>query len=212
VLFRSLNAVLVDMIPRIRESLSKSYQLNFYSKLATDILSRYQETILRQKRISEMATQQLLLDTYNLKTLLLQLHCLGMPAESGASGNQRPAASSMYTKLVNTKSGHIETILKLVGTPEELLKERFQIMWPTAQASDLQTLMALKGMKRQDQQSFLESFGLSGLGSGLGSVSAHTANAMQSMSSAVAPTTASLSAASSAISSSARSVASMKWK
>ncbi len=112
--------------------------------------------ILKQKRISEMATQQLLLDTYNVKTLLLQLHQLN-PETNNRTG---PAPSSMYVKFVTGKVLHIEMVLKLVGTPEELLLERFLIMWPDGQAPDLQLLMSLKGTKKVDQVLILEMFGM----------------------------------------------------
>ena len=39
---------------------------------------------MRQKRISESGSQQLLLDAYTIKTLLLQLHSL----DSNAPGNK----------------------------------------------------------------------------------------------------------------------------
>ena len=45
------------------------------------------------------------------------------------------AVPPMFTKLVTTKASHIETILKLVGTPEgPILVERFKIMWPDGTA------------------------------------------------------------------------------
>lgn len=128
-------------------------------------LIRYLDIILKQKAISEVATQQLLLDTYNLKTVLVQ-----MPQFQDTSGAyQQPAVgsstiskpSAMYLKLINTKTAHIEMILKLLGTPEDMLLERFRIMWPDGQPSDLQLLMSLKGTKRNDQQVILEMLGLS---------------------------------------------------
>jgi hypothetical protein len=65
----------------------------------------------------------------------------------------------MFVKLVTSKVGHIETILKLVGTPEGTFVERFKIMWPEGTAADLQALMQLKGMKKSDQQAMLDALG-----------------------------------------------------
>lgn len=130
------------------------------------LLIRYLDIILKQKAISEVATQQLLLDTYNLKTVLIQMP--QFQDTSGAYQQQTVGSSSsiskpsaMYLKLINTKTAHIEMILKLLGTPEDMLLERFRIMWPDGQPSDLQLLMALKGTKRNDQQVILEMLGLS---------------------------------------------------
>lgn len=153
----SMNHVLVDAIPKVKRALSTSYFQNFCTKLATEILSRFQDSIIKSKRISDMATQQLLLDTYSLKTLLLALPSLN-PAEPL---NKAPPPNPVYAKLIAGKAAHIEMMLKLVGTPEEMLVERFRMLWPDGQMADLQMLMALKGTKRNDQQVILEMFGLS---------------------------------------------------
>lgn len=160
----TISAVLVEVIPNVRNSLSSSYFNNFCTRLATEILQKFQDVILRQKRITELATQQLLLDTYSMKTMVMQLPIIQNPA----TGNGNPAAAldksnipSVYTKLVNSRSTHIEVILKLVGTPEDLLLERFKLMWPEGQSADLQMLMGLKGIRRDSQQVILEMLGLS---------------------------------------------------
>ena len=150
-------SILQEMIPKIKQILTEVYFKNFCTKLATDILARYLDVILKQRRISEIGTQQLLLDTYNIKTLLLQLENLGLSSDNDAKSNP----SSTFVKLVNSRITNIETILKLISTPEELLLERFKIMWPEGQASDLQIVMNLKDMKKSEQQKFLESLGIS---------------------------------------------------
>ena len=74
-------------------------------------------------------------------------------------GESKPQPSNTFAKLVNARIAHIEMVLKLIATPEEMLLERFQIMWPDGQSLDLQTIMNLKDMKRQEQQKYLEAFG-----------------------------------------------------
>ena len=71
----------------------------------------------------------------------------------------KPQPSGTFAKLVNARIAHIEMVLKLIATPEEMLLERFKIMWPDGQSLDLQTIMNLKDMKRQEQQKCLEAFG-----------------------------------------------------
>jgi hypothetical protein len=44
-----------------------------------------------------------------------------------------------------------------------MLLDRFKIMWPEGQSSDLQMIMSLKGTKRTDQQALLEILGLSNM-------------------------------------------------
>ena len=140
------------MVPKIREIVTDVYFRSFCTKLATDILARYLDVIVKQKKISEIGTQQLLLDTYNVKTLLLQLENIGGDGE-------KVAPSIMFGKLVNARTSHIEMVLKLIATPEEMLLERFKIMWSDGKLADLQGIMNLKDMKRADQQKYLEAFG-----------------------------------------------------
>lgn len=56
----------------------------------------------------------------------------------------------------------IEVILKLIATPEDMLVERFRMMWPDGEAKDLQAIMGLKGMRKADQQAILDALGLPG--------------------------------------------------
>eukprot|EP01032_Pedospumella_encystans_P018155 gene18155-20675_t len=123
-----VNGVLLEAIPKIRQSLSPSYFNNVCNKIASEILQRYLDVILKQKHISDMATQQLLLDTYNMKAVLTQLPNLTDPNQAHSAGSSggsssNKMANSMYLKLVNNKIAHIEMILKLVGTPEDILLE-----------------------------------------------------------------------------------------
>lgn len=62
--------------------------------------------------------------------------------------------------MVQKQFGRIETLLKLVGTPADLLIDVFKVQWVGGSALDLQTVMALKGMKRTEQAVILERFGL----------------------------------------------------
>jgi len=161
-----VSGVLVEAVPLIRNSLGEGYFNTFCTKLASAILDTYLDVILKQKRIAEVATQQLLLDIYNVKTILTHLHNLGTEkTDSSSSGSAPPKKSTppVFTKLVASRTTHIETVLKLVGTPDEqgMLLERFRLMWPDGKAGDLQAVMQLKGMTRQHQVALLEAFGLS---------------------------------------------------
>ena len=156
----TFNAILTESVPKIRESLSGTYFTNFCTKIATDILAKYLDIILKQKRISDTGSQQLLLDTYSLKTLLQHIQHLGLSLDSSNSsmGASRLPVPPMYLKLITSRAAHIEMILKLLGTPEEMLVDRFKAVWPEGSPNDLLTLMAIKGMKKPEQQTLLESF------------------------------------------------------
>lgn len=151
--------ILLDFIPKVRQDLTTSYFNSFCTKVATELLERYKEGLMRQKRISESGTQQLLLDAYNLKTLLLTLHSIGLPNDPTTGAPQKVAAPMMYTRLTSARCTQIETILKLVATPEGMLLDRFQMLWPEGKTADLLSIMVLKGMKRAEQQALMDKVG-----------------------------------------------------
>ena len=62
---------------------------------------------MRQKRISESGSQQLLLDAYTIKTLLLQLHSLDVNASKGGviTGSGGSGSSSSVALMSGGDSG-----------------------------------------------------------------------------------------------------------
>jgi vacuolar protein sorting-associated protein 53 len=136
-------------VKSIRTLLPSSYFRSFCDKFAGTFIATYFDNMIRLKRISEPGTQQLLLDLYNLKTLFLKLPVLDGPS----------IAPAMYTKTTQKQFGRMETILKLVGTPLDLLIDNFKVQWPGGTSADLVIVMNLKGMKRPEQATMLEKFG-----------------------------------------------------
>ena len=154
----------VPFFATVRGLVPASYFRSFCDKFAITFSSVYLSTIIRLKRIGEMATQQLLLDAYNLKTAMLKLPVVEVTAKTSQRANSSSAATSiapaMYTKMVTKNFKRIETLLKLVGTPNTMLIDVFRVQWPGGSALDLQTVMNLKGLKRNEQASMLEQIGL----------------------------------------------------
>jgi hypothetical protein len=162
---RSMHNEVQPFVVKVKSLLPNSYFRNFCDQFAMIFTNAFYNTITRQKRISESGTQQLLLDVYNLKTLLLKLPVLekvdaSSPSRSPSNQVGSSIAPAMYTKLVTKQFQRIEILLKLVGTPAELLIDVFKVQWQGGSALDLQTVMTLKGMKRNDQASMLEKFGV----------------------------------------------------
>jgi len=162
---RAMHTEVQPFVLEVKSILPSSYFRNFCDQFAMFFTTAFFNTITRQKRISESGTQQLLLDVYNLKTLLLRLPVLDKsdPSSPGKSPKAQVGSSiapAVYTKMVTKQFQHIETLLKLVGTPSNLLLDVFKVQWHEGTASDLQTVMTLKGMKRNDQAAMLEKFGV----------------------------------------------------
>jgi len=148
---RTMHHEIQPFVESIQKRLPSSYFRSFCDKFALSFSNGYFEAIVRQKRISESGTQQLLLDVYNLKTLMLKLPLIGSKESS--------SAQDMYLNTVNKEFSRIELFLKLVGTRTELLTEMFKASWPSGTLTDLQTIMNLKGMKRSEQQAAAEKLG-----------------------------------------------------
>ena len=161
---RSMHDETEPFVTTIRDLIPSSYFRSFCDKFAMAFTNTYYDALIRQKRISEAGTQQLLLDVYNIKTLLMKMPVMekaaraGTPMKPGSAGSTIPPA--MYTKMVAKQFKRIETLLKLVGTPNELLIDVFRVQWVGGTALDLQTVMTVKGIKRTDQAAMLEKFGV----------------------------------------------------
>ena len=139
-------------VPTVRQMLPALYFNSFCDKFVTSFLPKFLQAVLKCKRINEMGTQQLLLDTYGLKTMMLQLPVMGM--------NSTTVVPNRYTKLVTNELSRIETALKLIGTPNDMLVQSFKLMWPDGTAVDFQRILAVKGVKKTEQQQMMEILGL----------------------------------------------------
>jgi hypothetical protein len=187
---RIINDAIKAYVPPLRSLLSAVYFRNFCDKFAQSFLPSYLQMIIRLKRINEMGTQQLLLDVYNLKTLMLNLPTMGQPP-----GETTPVPGT-YIKYVAKQVAKIEVVLKLVSTPVDMLAETFKIMWqdgesqgesdapaafdawqrcpcdltpsypPGCRTADIQCIMSLKGMSKKEQQRVMEAVGLEFTGAG----------------------------------------------
>lgn len=153
----SLTKTIREFCEQVRDLLPNSYYRNFCDKFVAAFVPSFHNALIRLRRISESGTQQLLLDVYNLKTLVLRLPVLG---GGGAAGSASGAAPAMYVRYVSKEFARIEMILKCVGTRPELLIDVFRANWPAGTSADLQTVMGLRGMRRAEQQQALEKFGV----------------------------------------------------
>jgi hypothetical protein len=185
---RATHLIVHPFVVKVREIIPSSYFRSFCDKFAMAFASVYYRTLVALKRISEAGTQQLLLDVYSIKTLLLKLPVMEAEKKTalgsgGASsrhhhGNANLSAGStiapaMYTKMVNKEFRRLEVMLKLVGSPKEMLIEMFRAQWDcsidtSAMASDFAMIMTLKGIPRPDHAAMLEALGVDAGEGGVG--------------------------------------------
>jgi hypothetical protein len=194
---RATHLTVQPFVVKVRELIPSSYFRSFCDKFAMAFASSYYRTLVGLKRISEAGTQQLLLDVYSIKTLLLKLPVMETERKTalgsgGASSHHHHGnanlsggstiAPAMYTKMVNKEFRKLEVMLKLVGGPREMLVEMFRVQWDcsmdtAAMASDFAMIMTLKGIPRTDHAAMLEILGVeAGEGGGGADSSTMTAN------------------------------------
>jgi vacuolar protein sorting-associated protein 53 len=135
-----IKTILTDCIPRIRHALTSIWFKNFCTRFVTDFLDQYLAIIVNQKKICQLGAEQLLLDTNSLKTIFTSLHHLNLPSER----KSEYIIPTTYTSLVGNRLKHIETILKLICTPDDQFEEMFAIMWPEGEVGDMQMILDLK--------------------------------------------------------------------
>ncbi|KAH8044274.1 hypothetical protein JL720_17130 [Aureococcus anophagefferens] len=152
------------VVPLVRGLLGRLYFRNFCDKFVASFLPTFHDRVRGAKKISEMGTHQLLLDLHSVKPALLQLpNARKLPEDGGddkAGGDDGGAPPPpAYVKFVTARLGDVERLLKLVGTPDDMLVERFKIMWPDGTADDLAAVMALKDVKKADRDHLMGTFG-----------------------------------------------------
>ena len=153
-----------SVVPVVRGLLGRLYFRNFCDKFVASFLPTFHDRVRGAKKISEMGTHQLLLDLHSVKPALLQLpNARKLPEDGGddkAGGDDGGAPPPpAYVKFVTARLGDVERLLKLVGTPDDMLVERFKIMWPDGTADDLAAVMALKDVKKADRDHLMGTFG-----------------------------------------------------
>lgn len=183
---RTTHVTVQLFVVQVRELIPSSYFRSFCDKFAMSFASTYYRTLIGLKRISEAGTQQLLLDVYSVKTLLLKLPVMEADKKSavgGVASNRQhhhgnatlsggsTIAPAMYTKMVNKEFRKLEVMLKLVGSPREMLVEMFRAQWDCsmdtgAMASDFAMIMTLKGIPRTDHAAMLETLGVDAIEGG----------------------------------------------
>ena len=162
---RYMHKEIQPFVSTARGLIPKSYFQSFCDKFALGFTTAYYDSLVRLKSISEPGSQQLLLDVYNLKTLILKLPVLEKSAASTPTARKAVATGStiapaMYTKMVQKQFKKIELLLKMTGTPVNLLIDVFKDQWHGGTVHDLQQVMSLKGMQRGQQAKMFENFGL----------------------------------------------------
>lgn len=133
----------------------KTYVRLMCDKIVEAIASAFLLCVIKCRPISEVASEQILLDLYVVKNTLLKLPSLANESEPNAP------PSSAYSRHVSNSIGRVETILKVILTqkspPEGLVQNYFYLIGDKS-VDNFKKIMDLKGMTRSEQSRFVELF------------------------------------------------------
>lgn len=110
-------------------------------------------TIHKCKPISEVGTEQMLLDTHALKTSLMDLPNFGNPEPT--------SVPSTYTKLVAKNMQKAEMLLKCILSPldpPDALVDNYLLIYADNNLANFMRVLELKGIKKAEQQVFIDLF------------------------------------------------------
>lgn len=124
-------------------------------KVVDSTMTAFLFNVVRCRPISEVSSEQMLLDLYVLKSTFLKLPSL----KDGADPSKTP--STMFTRHVSKALGRVETILKVILTqpnPPEGLVQNYFFLIGDKSTENFTKILELKGMSRSTQNRFLELF------------------------------------------------------
>ncbi|VIO91687.1 Uncharacterized protein BM_BM5594 [Brugia malayi] len=149
----SIRSHLRSSVPPIRDFFvdRRKYFAYFCLKLATQLVNKFLGALFRCRPVGVTGAEQLLLDTHALKTFLLSLPTVE------SSINTKPP--TMYTNVVVRTMTKVEMILKIVmseiNSHEEFVTTYVRLL-PDSDSSELQKVLEMKALKRQEQTSIIQ--------------------------------------------------------
>lgn len=142
---------LKSCMPELYSMLPSLYYNNFCDKFISSFLPMQLNTILNMKNINENGSQQLLVDTKALESILKKLHTYG-------STDALPPPR--YIKMVSQHIQRTISILQLINTPTSIIAKSFTEMLPGGTRDDLLKILTLKGTNKKEMSFIFETLGM----------------------------------------------------
>jgi hypothetical protein len=136
---KGIKILLEKHLKNVKNYLSDMYFLFYLNKIVVLINNKFINNIYKCKKIGDLGLQQLQLDIFEIKTDLIQL-----------SKGENDKAISSFTNFVNKTMVKSENILKLLAMNKDKFVENFRKFYEEATNADIEKLIALKGLKRND--------------------------------------------------------------
>lgn len=149
-----ISNVLTSSVPIYAKYISTNYFKFFTDKFLASFIPKFQAAVFKCRRISDTGAQQMLIDVFAVKSALLEIPNIASEAlEDTVTIN--PAS----IRYVNKEMGKIETLLKVLQSPVQVLVETYASLVAEQSIGNLQKVLDLKGIKRgAEQQALLDAF------------------------------------------------------
>eukprot|EP00742_Colponemidia_sp_Colp-10_P013643 GILJ01015427.1.p1 GENE.GILJ01015427.1~~GILJ01015427.1.p1 ORF type:complete len:482 (-),score=41.37 GILJ01015427.1:431-1876(-) len=137
-----IGGVVQSVVPRVASALVSVDHFQFFcQKLAQMIMARFTASIFRCRRVHSTGAQQLLVDAYALRKILL-----GIPGIIDKTTGVATASvgSSTFAKYVNQEMMRIEKLLKVIAASTENLVDTYTTLVDDRNLADLSRIMTLK--------------------------------------------------------------------
>uniref|UniRef100_A0A158R4X4 Vacuolar protein sorting-associated protein 53 homolog n=1 Tax=Syphacia muris TaxID=451379 RepID=A0A158R4X4_9BILA len=149
----SIRTHLRGIVPIIRDFFAdrRKYFAHFCLKLATQLANKFLGALFRCRPVGVTGAEQLLLDTHALKTFLLT-----MPSADSSITTKPP---TVYTNSIIKLMTKAEMILKVVMSEvvsHEEFVSTYARMLPESDSSELQKVLEMKAIRRQEQASIIQ--------------------------------------------------------
>jgi len=153
----AISKKLHQIIPSIKAKLSTSHFITLCEKFVITFFSLFANLIKRNKRLSNAAAQQLLVDVISLSNFLKTLVTASSSTGSNDSLFLGPDETQVnrFVKVLKTQVAKPENILKVVLAPPETMAETFENLMKKSPPEELNLLMEIKGITKPEQSSVL---------------------------------------------------------
>ncbi|MBW0469863.1 hypothetical protein O181_009578 [Austropuccinia psidii MF-1] len=145
----SMVTIITDLVKKHAEQ--KKYVRSFCDKAVGFLANRFSSSIVRCRPIPPIGAEQMILDLQVLKNHLLVLPQI----------DPDTSAPSSYTRYVTKSIGKLDTLLKVIMTPDDPAEDfvkHYLLLIPCQSFSDFQKILDLKGVRRQDQNTLHDIF------------------------------------------------------
>ncbi|CZS95417.1 related to subunit of VP52-54 complex [Rhynchosporium graminicola] len=152
-LLRHVNSQAEEILPMVAKA---QYARAFCDNLVEHLANTYIANIVQCRPISEVGAEQMLLDKYVLTKGLTTLLSHSTTATSSST-----TAQAGFVKRVNQSMARLDPLLKTLQVrPPEGLVKAYLIHIGDRSDTNFRKILELKGIRKQDQPSLVEMFGM----------------------------------------------------